>query len=313
MLKKIMKFFGILLSMLIISLFTFFFVKVQEANGDVKFATMKILEDVADKITNLEPIYVLVLGVSTDLKTELTDTIMLAGYNPKTQKAFLLSIPRDTFIGEDIDKAKPSDKINSLYSAESVDKTILAVEQIININIDYYVTIKTEMLIKIVDSIGGVEFDVPIDMKYGDKTQNLYINLKKGKQLINGEKAEQLLRFRHNDDGSSYPTEYGDNDYGRMRTQREFVEETIKQCLEIKDIETLKSIIETVFDDIETNIELPIIFSYLVYAYEFNFENLSMNQLPGKSVYKNKLWVFEKDLVETQKVLNTLLIDFNQI
>ena len=59
--------------------------------------------------------YVLVMGVSEDISTPLTDTIMLAGYNPKTQKAFILSIPRDTFIGESQTSAKASQKINAQY------------------------------------------------------------------------------------------------------------------------------------------------------------------------------------------------------
>ena len=61
-------------------------------------------------------------------------------------------------------------------------------------------------------------FDVPIDMDYTDENQDLYIDLKQGYQLLDGNKAEQVVRFRHNQDGSSYPAEYGDNDIGRMKT-----------------------------------------------------------------------------------------------
>ena len=85
--------------------------------------------------------------------------------------------------------------------------------------IKYYVTIDNNVLIKLVDILGGVEFDVPVNMDYDDKTQNLHIHLKKGKQIINGKKAEMLLRFRHNNNGTSYSKEYGDNDYGRMKTR----------------------------------------------------------------------------------------------
>ena len=74
-----------------------------------------------------------------------------------------------------------------------------------------------------------LEFDVPIDMKYDDNRQNLHINLKAGEQLLDGDKAEQVLRFRHNNNGTSYPTEYGDNDLGRMRTQRDFIQAVVKK------------------------------------------------------------------------------------
>ena len=59
-------------------------------------------------------------------------------------------------------------------------------------------------------------------MNYDDKSQNLHIHLKKGTQIIDGEKAEMLLRFRHNNNGTTYSTEYGDNDYGRMKTRKKF-------------------------------------------------------------------------------------------
>jgi LCP family protein required for cell wall assembly len=143
---------------------------------------------------------------------------MVLGYHPQTQKAFLISVPRDTFVGTNILQAKSSDKINSLYS-KNPKKLMNKVSEITGIELDYYVTVSSKALIELVDIVGGVEFDVPIDMNYDDKSQNLHIHLKKGTQLIDGKKAEQLLRFRHNNDGTSYSTEYGDNDYGRMKTR----------------------------------------------------------------------------------------------
>ena len=79
--------------------------------------------------------------------------------------------------------------------------------------------IDNQALIELVDVIGGVEFEVPIDMNYDDPTQDLHIHLNKGMQTIDGEKAEQLLRFRHsnyvNGVMTTYPSEYGNDDFGR--------------------------------------------------------------------------------------------------
>ena len=149
---------------------------------------------------DLKEIKVLILGVSTDTDAELTDTIMIASYNPNTQKANLLSIPRDTFTGKNPKKAVASQKINSLYNINKTpDKTLAAVNELTGLDIKYYVIVKTEALIKLVDAIGGVKFNVPMRMKYTDTSQNLVIDLEEGEQLIDGNKAEQLLRFRHND------------------------------------------------------------------------------------------------------------------
>ena len=143
---------------------------------------------------NLSEIKVLILGVSTDLDSQLTDTIMVASYNPNTQKANLLSIPRDSYTGKNTAKATASLKINALYNIEKTpEKTLKAVNEITGLDIKYYVVVKTEALIQLVDAIGGVEFNVPIDMKYDDPTQDLHIDLKAGTQKLDGEKAEQVL------------------------------------------------------------------------------------------------------------------------
>jgi LCP family protein required for cell wall assembly len=230
---------------------------------------------------------------------------MVLGYNPKTEKAFAISIPRDTFIGTNLTKANSADKINALYK-KSPEKLMNKVSEIVGIEIKYYVTINNEALIKLVDIIGGVEFEVPIDMNYDDKSQDLHIHLKKGMQLIDGKKAEQLLRFRHNNDGTSYSIEYGDNDYGRMKTQREFIMAVISQCLEERTIDEIKEMIGLAFENIKTNIELQKVLSYLVYAYNFNTENLELLQLPGESIYTNNVWLFNYDKDETDKMINTL-------
>lgn len=236
---------------------------------------------------NLEEIRVLVLGVSTDLDSELTDTIMIASYNPNTQKANLLSIPRDTFTGKNKSRATASEKINAIYNInKDPKKTLEAVNRITGLDIKYYVLVRTEALIKLVDAIGGVTFNVPIDMKYDDKTQNLHIDLKAGEQKLNGDKAEQLLRWRHgnrdkNGVMKTYPSEYGDNDFGRMRTQRDFIAATVKQTLKLGNVFKIGQILDIVHENVETNLDLGYLKDYIPYAVDFNTEDIKTEVLPG--------------------------------
>ena len=236
---------------------------------------------------DLKEIKVLILGVSTDTDAELTDTIMIASYNPNTQKANLLSIPRDTFTGKNPKKAVASQKINSLYNINKTpDKTLAAVNKLTGLDIKYYVIVKTEALIKLVDAIGGVKFNVPMRMKYTDTSQNLVIDLEEGEQLIDGNKAEQLLRFRHNDyqkgvGMTSYPSEYGDNDFGRMRTQRDFIIATLKQTLKPSNIFKIGQILEIANENVDTNLELSFVKDYIPYAVELDTENITSATLPG--------------------------------
>lgn len=259
---------------------------------------------------NLQEIKVLILGVSTDLDSELTDTIMVASYNPNTQTANLLSIPRDTFTGKYKNKATASQKLNCLYNiSRNPQKTLEAVNEITGLDIEYYVLVRTEALIKLVDAIGGVEFNVPINMYYTDKTQDLVIDLKAGTQKIDGNKAEQLLRFRHNNDGTSYPIEYGDNDFGRMRTQRDFIMTTLKQTLKPGNIFKIGQILEIANENVETNLELSYVKDYIPYAVEFNTENLKTATLPGTTPdmkETNNVSVFIVDKKETEKLIQSM-------
>lgn len=281
-------------------------VKIFENGGGLKGVVATVLGENTSELSNLKTINVLLLGISEDLNSKLTDTIMVCSYNPKTQRASILSIPRDTYVGKNKNSVKANDKLNTVYSKSGIDTCMEKVEQITGIELDYYAVVNTKALIKIVDIIGGINFDVPIKMDYDDPTQNLHIHLNKGMQKINGEKAEQLLRFRHNNNGSTYSQEYGDNDYGRMKTQREFIKETMKQTLQLKNITKAKKINSAVFENVNTNVEEGLIKQYLPYAIEFNTDSILMEQLPGESTKYNDVWVYEYNKKETTSLVKEI-------
>ena len=263
---------------------------------------------------NLTEFKCLILGISTDQENvELTDTIMVASYNPNTQKATLLSIPRDTYTGSNPKKATAYEKINALYSRKHrPDETLEAVNEITGLNIEYYVVVKTEALIELVDAIGGVTFNVPIDMDYDDETQDLHIHLEAGEQLLDGDKAEQLLRFRHNNDGTTYPEEYGNNDIGRMRTQREFILQAVNQTAKVENIFKLGEILDIAKENVITNIDFNVAKDYIPYVVEFNTENLITAALPGTTPdwdTTNGVSIFVYDEEETAELIQEIFYD----
>ena len=287
--------------------------KIQKNGGGVSGMIATVIGHDENTKKSLGEFKCLILGISTDQQNvNLTDTIMVASYNPNTQKSTLLSIPRDTYTGSNSAKATSYEKINALYSRKNrPDETLAAVNQITGLDIKYYVVVKTEALIKLVDVIGGVKFDVPIDMDYDDSSQNLHIHLKKGEQLLDGDKAEQLVRFRHNNNGTSYPEEYGDNDTGRMRTQREFIMQVIKQTAKPENIFKLGEILDVAKEYVTTNINFDVAKDYIPYVVEIDKDNILTASIPGTNTKNNTsgTWVFVYNKKETKTLIQELFYD----
>lgn len=269
-----------------------------------------------EKLKTIGRINLLILGESgIGDGYKLTDSIMVASYNPQTQQASLLSIPRDTYVGKrNKDTATPnylaSYKMNAVYrNGENIPETIECVSNLTGIELENYILIDTDAIIEIVDAIGGVKFNVPIDMDYDDLNQDLHIHLKAGEQIIDGAKAEQLLRFRHNQDGTSYPVEYGDNDIGRMRTQREFITETAKQLLKIENVTKVVNLLDIVFSNIQTNLDMQTLKYYIPYIFKFNTSNIVSDVLPGESEQCNGIWIYTANKTQTKQIVQDLFTD----
>ena len=285
--------------------------KTQQNGGGMTGLLSVLVGHDEETLKNLDPIQVLLMGISTDNGGKLTDTIIIATYDPQNQKASLLSIPRDTYVGKNAKVGTGSEKINSLYQRGGAEKTLEKVNELTGLDIQYYMVIDNQALIELVDVIGGVEFEVPYvegGMIYDDTSQDLHINLQPGLQVLDGDKAEQLLRFRKNNKNKTYSKEYGGDDYGRMRTQREFMIETAKQTLKAKNILKIKDIIDIVYEYVDTNLSIATIKDYVPYGVNIDINSVQSVVLPGGSYGPPTypLWFFIADKKETAEVIETL-------
>ncbi len=299
--KKNIRFKLFLLALLVFAILGFLFAKnLYDLEGNWIAALMGHNKNTLEK---LKPLEFLILGESTGM----SDTIIVCSYNPKTQVASMLSIPRDTFTGSSKSNARPSEKINALFSGgKTPEKTLEAVNKITGLNIKNYILVDTEALIKLVDTIGGIEFNVPIDMDYDDPTQDLHIHLSAGLQTLNGKQVEQVVRFRHNNNGSTYSYEYGMEDYGRMHTQRDLISAIVKQTIQLKNVKEIGNIIDILQQYVKTTMNLMEVKDYAPYALNMNADNIKTGQLPGESQVLNGTWFFLHDEEETEKLVNEL-------
>ena len=149
----------------------------------------------------------------------LADVMLLMKFDPETKKVTMLSVPRDTrteIEGHGIRK------INAANVEGGPALTAKTVSNVLGgVGIDRYIRINVLGVGKLIDALGGVTVYVPKDMKYQDDSQHLYINLKAGKQHLNGDQALQLLRYRHDELG----------DIGRIQRQQIVIRALIDQTL----------------------------------------------------------------------------------
>ena len=299
--NKILKVILIIILVILLS-FAGLFVKRMNENGwTLGGFVATILGHDANTLANLSRINILVIGQSQNL----TDTLLVCSYDPKIQDVALLSIPRDTFVGRNKNTATGFDKINALYQIDP-DKLLKKVNDITGLGINYYIKVDTQGLKDLVDSVGGIYFDVPIDMDYDDSSQKLSIHLKAGYQLLDGNKAEQVVRFRHNNNGSTYPAEYGQEDIGRMKTQRAFITEVIKQVAKPENITKVDDYIRIANNNVETNFNIWNLKDYAPYAIDFNADNIKTETLPGVPEKCNGVWLYIHNKKQTEQIVKEL-------
>jgi len=166
-----------------------------------------------------------------DYEADLTDTILVGALDTVNSKLNIVSIPRDTLVNV----SRTYKKINGLYSHNGYDmgKAKEELKTLLGFTVDSYVVVDIVAFEKIVDTIGGVWFDVPVNMDYDDPVQDFHVHLQAGYQHLDGKAALGVVRFRQNNANSPYGPGYLGADIDRIATQQAFMKELAKQCLQI--------------------------------------------------------------------------------
>lgn len=265
--------------------------------GGVALANVLFGTSLSDEISKIldepatEKINVLLLGA--DKSGFLADVIMVVTVDPEQSAVKVLSIPRDTRV--DLTGNGKYNKINSALGYKEPEKTIInAVRRITGMPINYYAQLDFEGFRNVIDIMGGVDFDLPIDMNYDDPAQDLHIHLKKGFQHFNGEQAEGIVRFRHS---------YVNGDLGRIGMQQNFLKAIFEQKLTPQYITKAPQIVKEVYKNVKTNFAVNDALRYVSMAKKMTSESLSTFELPGGSKYMNKVSYFIYDAAKTEELL----------
>ncbi len=201
----------------------------------------------------------LVVGQSQDEGGKLCDTMMLVAYDVPQQKLSVMNLPRDTYVRYRGDAVLLNSIFNRGGGIEALKKEV---QELTGIYPDYHVIIQWEALGELVDAIGGVYFEVPFDMYYNDLSQHFKIDLKKGYQLLDGEGAMGVVRWRKNSIGDTgredHSYGYREGDLGRIKTQQAFMKAVLAKCLQPEVLlPNLAGYINIFQKNVETDLSVP--------------------------------------------------------
>lgn len=225
-----------------------------------------------------------------------TDTIMLASYDIPNQQLSVMSIPRDTMVNAR--HPGSNRKINGVWNLglhyaekgsekKGIDYLREAVGDLTGILPDFYVIVNWNAFGRLVDTIGGVDFEVPFDMKYRDPTQDLVIDQAAGYRHLSGRDAMEVVRWRHD---NTYSKQYRDGDLGRVRTQQALMKAIISQCLQIKNVTKINEFAEIFTEEVETNLTVGNLVAFAERAVlgGLDMENVTFTTAPVEGVYVKK-------------------------
>ncbi len=244
-------------------------------------------------ITKKDVINAFVCGISEGN----TDTMIYIKYEVSTGKLAFMSIPRDTYV---TNPYAWGHKLNSIYRSINIEPLVKQVEDLIDVEIDYYLVVDNKLVREVVDVLGGVEINVPFRMKYNDPTQKLYIDLQPGLQVLNGDKAEQFIRFRHNNDMT---VGYASGDIGRTKAQQDFIKAFIKEVISPSNIFKIPELIKTVLKNTETNVTVREALRYVTDIPNLKLDSIYSCTAPGTTPYINGLSYFVMNEKEARRII----------
>ncbi|MBM4760883.1 LytR family transcriptional regulator [Bacillus sp. B15-48] len=244
-----------------------------------------------------DPFSVLILGIENYMNIYdrgRSDTIMLATFNPKQQTMKLVSVPRDTYVKIPDYKY---DKINHAFSIGGKERVIATMEKLLEIPIDYYVTVNFQGFTNIIDTLGGVTVDVPFDFNdINMDWERFYFY--EGPQKLNGEEALVYARMRKQDPRG---------DFGRNERQRQIVSGVIEKVSSPATFLKIDEIVQVISENIETNMRMREALAFIKKYPKFSSSSIEQIEIKGSDEYINGIYYFRPDEESIFSLKTTLM------
>lgn len=304
----------------------------ENINNDVKVVLEKdktiqkkntSLSLLSNNTSNMKPFSVLLMGVDSEkdgLKKNAYangDGLMLLTFNPQTLNITMMSIPRDSYVPI---SCRNNTK-NKLTHAGwfGTDCMMQTIENVFDVDINYYVKVNFKGVVGIVDALGGVNVEVPKRLCTDNSNRQGQVCIEKGMQTLNGEEALVLARNR-------YDLKLGDIDRGY--NQQLLLKALLQKMTEVRNVNTLLEILQTVSNNLDTNLTTEEILSfYNIFKdilasrkYQSNDDFLNIIQIKlaggGRKQYfsnlKANLWVYNLNEKSIKSASHEMKVNLNK-
>ena len=232
------------------------------------------------------------------------DTIIVASYDTKNQKVGVLSVPRDTMVDRDWSR---NGKINAALGHGGPELLAEEITKTLGVPIDYYFHINLQGFVALVDELGGVDVDIPVDMNYDDPYQDLHIHFKKGPQHLDGQAAMEAVRYRH-DNKSSVNANYSDLD--RTKLQQQVLTGLANKVISWNSITKVQSFLNIFNTYVKTDMGMKDMIYFATQGVKLDTKNaVSSATLEGRgdAYYRASAWCMELNQDSTVKLVNELV------
>ncbi|WP_127533040.1 LCP family protein [Paenibacillus kobensis] len=265
----------------------------------------------------VKPTAMLLLGLDSREATGTlnTDVIMIMAMNPETKKATVVTVPRDTKIELARYTAHKANGYYSIFYRQALKETndkdkakLAALDEMktmfgryFGIDIGYATIVNFKGFSDVVDALGGVEVDVDMDMHYVDSADGTNIDLKKGRQELDGDDALDFVRYRKSNDGKNMSS-----DFDRNRRQSEVIGEIVDRLKSLGSVNKYGSVIEAVGNNMKTDVPQSELRQLMLTYFGISRTDVEFKPLAGnwKSPY---VYADEQSLADARQALRAQL------
>ena len=254
-----------------------------------------------------------ILLVGRDHESNSTDTILVGKFDTVNHTLDAVNIPRDTLAN--IGWSSTPKKINAVYPGytnsgkSGIDGLKTYIRNMLGFDIDCYAVVNLKVVEDVINEIGGVYFDVPMDMDYDDGGQHFHVHLKEGYQLLNGYEALGVFRYRYGNNGGTYPG----GDIERIGVQQNLLKAIASQMLTLGNIPNLTNVIQLLVDNVETDLSAANMAFFARQFLKCSMDDIGFHTLPfSNTCFINGISYVSPDVDAWLEMVNTYLNPYKE-